>query len=455
VRHAREETDLAGGSVAAEPRAARTGHAVHGLASGVLAAALTTALTVRGLVLNPDGWAYWEGGVSLLSGRGYAYFGGQPIHAWPPLFSGLIALASAPLGVSGATLRVLLAALAAVTAFIWTSLYVSGCGDRPGASAWKGAIALSMALLVGFWYQSLLADTLGLALIGAVSWAVARCAHGRDKAPCSLATLAGLAVSLGALVATRHAALALLPAAAALTASVSARRAPVSRFVAILVATIVLPLAIAAVTAAGVGQLHARVVGLGLARYTPADYGWEIVNGYADLVAHPVLRAGKWVMAIVSVLAFIVALVKLRARGDSSARAALAVAALTLVGTLLTAVLFSLTWVHDELRGRFLWPLPLVAVGTIAVAGAGSTGWRSRGLALVVSLLILVAAGRAGIGVAREVQGKIVVDVTPSTTLRVDHVDQPPIVLGHLTLVSPPDYPWIDRHPGAVRPSDH
>jgi hypothetical protein len=111
--------------------------------------------------------------------------------------------------------------------------------------------------------------------------------------------------------------------------------------------------------------------------------------------------------------------------------------------------------VHDELRGRFLWPLPLVAVGTIAVAGAGSTGWRSRGLALVVSLLILVAAGRAGIGVAREVQGKIVVDVTPSTTLRVDHVDQPPIVLGHLTLVSPPDYPWIDRHPGAVRPSDH
>ena len=41
--------------------------------------------------LSPDGWAYWEGSVSLLTGHGYRYFGGTPIIHWPP---GLSAFAS-------------------------------------------------------------------------------------------------------------------------------------------------------------------------------------------------------------------------------------------------------------------------------------------------------------------------------------------------------------------------
>jgi hypothetical protein len=418
--------------------------------SAVLAAALTAALVFRGLVFTPDGWAYWEGGVSLLSGHGYAYFGGQPIRAFPPLFSVVIALASAVFSVSGATLALLLVLTSAATAFVWASMFVSWCGGRRSAARWKMAIALWTALTVGFWCQSLLADTLGLALIGIVSWAVARAA---TPAPAGRA-LTALAGSLAALVVTRHAGLALVPAAA-LVALVSAWRTPVSRRLGILVATVVVPLAIAWLTSAAFGELHTRVVALGVARYTPGDYVAQIVNGWADLVAHPVLRAGKWVVAIAMALAFMAALGRLALSGGEAARQALAVAILALLATACTAILFNLTWVHDELRGRFLWPLPLVALGTMAVAASRSTPGHSRGLAVVTALVIVLAAGRAGVGVARVFRSQLAVDVTPSTTLRVDHVEQPAVAIGHQTLISPPDYPWIDRHPAPGRLSDH
>jgi hypothetical protein len=439
--------------------APRPGPAAYGLFSAALAASLTAALTRRGLLLTPDGWAYWEGAVSLLSGRGYAYFGGQPIHAFPPLFSGLIALASAMLGVSGATLAVLLAWIAACAAFGWTVLYVRWSGDS-SARFWKTTIAIATALWVGFWCQSLLADTLGLALIAPVSWAVARCGErGRDGAPVvGTGALVTLAVSLGALVVTRHAGLALVPAAATVALVIS-WRAPAIRRQGIVIAAIVIPLAIAAIVAAAVGQLHSRTVALGVARYTPADYAEQIANGFADLVAHPVLRAGKWVVAIVSAIAFVLALARLRARNDEAARGTLAVAALALLGLLSTAVLFNLTWVHDELRGRFLWSLPLVLIGTLAVAASRGPAGRPRGWALVAALIATLvtalAAGRAGVGVVRALERSAPVDVTASTTIRVDHVDRPPVAAGRHTLVSPPSYPWIDRHPAGMPPTDH
>jgi hypothetical protein len=161
------------------------------------------------------------------------------------------------------------------------------------------------------------------------------------------------------------------------------------------------------------------------------------------------------VVAIAMALAFVGALGRLALSGGEAARQTSAVAILALLATACTAILFNLTWVHDELRGRFLWPLPLVALGSIAVAASRSTPGRSRRLALVTVLVIALAAGRAGVGVERVLRNPLAVDVTPSTTLRVDHVDQPAVAIGHRTLISPPDFPWIDRHPALGRPSDH
>lgn len=68
-----------------------------------LAMLIATAMLSIGITLGPDGWAYWEGSVSIIRGSGYSYFGGQTIVAFPPLFSMALSLAQSAFGVSGAT----------------------------------------------------------------------------------------------------------------------------------------------------------------------------------------------------------------------------------------------------------------------------------------------------------------------------------------------------------------
>ena len=57
------------------------------ISAGAIALASFAVLHVRGIGLNPDSWAYWEGAVSLCAGRGYTYFSGARIVEWPPLCS--------------------------------------------------------------------------------------------------------------------------------------------------------------------------------------------------------------------------------------------------------------------------------------------------------------------------------------------------------------------------------
>ncbi|HEV2105992.1 MAG TPA: hypothetical protein VGU27_09705, partial [Candidatus Eisenbacteria bacterium] len=407
------------------------------------------ALLARGLELTPDGWAYWESGVSLLTGHGYAYFGGQPIRAFPPLFSLLVAGFSAALGVSGLTLIVLLAALAAASGYAWTRLYAALAGAGQAGGPWPLLFALYVALSVAGWSQALLADTLGLALLGATLFPLARlCAtppaaagpgaafRGRDAL--------GLALGLTALLLTRNAALAFV-AAAAVVALVCVGGS--WRRLAVLVATAA-PVAAAWYAQARLGQTHAHALGAGLAPFTPADYLWQLATGLAELFAHPLLGAGSWAAAAVAVAAFGWALARVRPGAPAGSRATLALAATALLATAALYAMFNLTRVHDALRGRFLWHLPLVLTGTLAVALSGpATGWARRWAGAAMVLLVLLQAGLVGVELCRVWTGARVPDVLPMDTIRPGHVDAPPVAAGRLRIVSPPTYPWIVRHP--------
>src|SRR5262249_24841437 len=62
------------------------------IAGGVTFAA-TLAMLRHGIAITSDGWAYWQGSVSLLEGRGYTFlYYDVPIQAWPPLYSLYLAL---------------------------------------------------------------------------------------------------------------------------------------------------------------------------------------------------------------------------------------------------------------------------------------------------------------------------------------------------------------------------
>ena len=111
--------DVAKGAM--RPRPAAIGLVV---AAGTLSAALGLYGLRHGIRLTPDGWAYWEGSVSLLRGCGYLYYGGKSIVLYPPLFSIYLAIVQAITGVSGASLALAISLLAGFSAASWTALHL-------------------------------------------------------------------------------------------------------------------------------------------------------------------------------------------------------------------------------------------------------------------------------------------------------------------------------------------
>ena len=85
----------------------------------VTALLVFTLLHLKGIGMTPDGSALWEGAVSLASGHGYTYFSGNPIIAWPPLYSAYMALWTVFLGPTGWSLLVSNGLLIVAQAFVW------------------------------------------------------------------------------------------------------------------------------------------------------------------------------------------------------------------------------------------------------------------------------------------------------------------------------------------------
>jgi hypothetical protein len=99
----------------------------------VLAGA-AAALLRKGVVLGADSWAYWEGSVSLLERGQYTYFGGVSIFVFPPLFSCVLALFQAVLGISARSLAVALASCVAAGSAAWLLVYLLLTGRRERVS---------------------------------------------------------------------------------------------------------------------------------------------------------------------------------------------------------------------------------------------------------------------------------------------------------------------------------
>ena len=88
----------------------------------------------RGMPFNHDGWYYWQGSVSLLRGLGYRDFTGEPIRAWPPLYSVYLALCQLVLGVSARSIAISTAFATAAAVASWSVLlawFARECGRGP------------------------------------------------------------------------------------------------------------------------------------------------------------------------------------------------------------------------------------------------------------------------------------------------------------------------------------
>jgi len=404
----------------------------------VIGALTTFRMLSVGVTLSPDGWAFWEGSVSIINGDGYRYFGGQPIVAFPPLFSLYLGAVQWLFGVSGHSLRVSLVLLAAATIFIWGYLLcLLATGDHSRRFvAWIGAACIGA--FVGAYYTSLVSETLFLPLLGSLlileiiprgQAATAR----RDRL-----FVAAIAAVTTLLLLTRNASLAFLPAIACLTAL--RFRVAAALFV--------------SASSLGVWSL-VRVVLDQSRSHAPSLGGRHSFGAYLSQLATDVsyrfspLRMNAGFVLVLCILAVSASYAFGHGSRAGSASRIRHLLGFLVIGTIGLLALFNLTWVNDPLSGRFIWYLPLLLVVVLAAVAAHER--RPLMSAISVGLLVVATAiqcERTLTHVIDRSSRAARADVQGDTTIRPDYFQMPMRRQGDLVLVSPPEFPWISRSSG-------
>jgi hypothetical protein len=416
--------------------------------AGFIGAAFSAGLLRKGVVLGPDSWAYWEGSVSLLERGEYAYFGGEPVTNYPPLFSWALALFQLGLGVSVWTLAVALALFVAAGSFAWMSLF--GSLTRPGRTTPDLPPGRSGAAhdLLALWYvpatlavhgQMLLSETLWLVLLPVLLLLLLAPA-GASSPVREAVRLAGAGLVLSGLLLCRNVTVALLPAIFLMVLRRDAS-GPFRR-----------RLAMASAVSAGalVPWYLVRRSYHQLANFPPS-MPQGTLERLEDILAQVAYVFGPARLHIGAALLLAVSVLLLWERAASrpqpaGIRAAPAALALfSLVGLAgLAGVLSVVTHAARPFEARFVVFAVLSAtLAVMAAARLSQGGLRRRALFATAVLLTLVALYRVGIKyhLAGLEQPVVPLNVTVSSF----YWSGPPSPQGSRLLVAPPTYPWMAR----------
>jgi hypothetical protein len=327
-----------------------------------------------GMWVTPDGWAYWQGAISLSEGRGYSYFSGHPILAWPPLYSFYLAIWTGLFGPSALSVSIATGVLVAAQSAAWLALALK----LAPADARKRPLAIALAALfiVAFLalnQRQLLAHSL-LYLFLPVQVMLTQTIIASERPRLRDIAWLGAASALAAL--SHNIGLAFTLVICATIIAMSKHR----------VAT-AMPVLLVALAASGFwslsrtlfGQAASHAIGPGQAADTPLSYLVQGIAGCADLLAPG--PAGWVVLAAMAALALLY-------RRDPGVRLA---ALLTGLLFMVSLALFSIVHVNDPLSGRFLQFVPLLLAPTLMLRLSADAGPRLA-LFAVLALPSLVFA---------------------------------------------------------------
>ena len=258
--------------------------------AGILASLIYALLHRTGIEVNADGWAYWQGAQSIADGTGYRYFSGDPIVAWPPLYS-LYLSAWIKLGGSEAFVLILAnGVLIFLQGVAWTLLCFLFVKDRhqPGALKYVAAyIAVTISLYEGAVLAHNLFYTILPNFIGA-SWITIH-QEGRSGRYVALTCAVGVALV------ESHISGVVYVAATALMVIVLGTGGRQRRVVSAL-AILAIPVVALALTGWGLGQLDGHPIEGG--RFTLVQNLLQVAEGIGFFV---LLRSGQslgWVCAL-------------------------------------------------------------------------------------------------------------------------------------------------------------
>lgn len=340
------------------------------LAVALLVALLCLYRVRTGLRFVPDGWALWEGSVSLLERGTYAYFAGDPIRYWPPLPALLLAAVEGLLGTSCGAVLAFLAVVSGLGWLGWSRLTARLLAGLPPSPALRVAVGWFHAALVLGAGTLLLGHVVVLALLPWSLGALLDLLHGPEEGRRGARARLGLASA--ALLLSHHTSAVYLAGVAVWLALRRAGRRELLLDAAPLAAASAVWLASRLLL--GQGQSHALSFG---GRSGPTAHLVQLVTGLGELVS-PTWWAP--VTLPLGLLLLGLALVAARSRDAPPARV---VATIGLGGLAGLWAIFNLVWVADALRDRFIWWFPLLAVP----AAAAVVARRSRPAALALVLL--------------------------------------------------------------------
>jgi hypothetical protein len=411
------------------------------LGSGLLAVAICGLMLTIGITVEPDGWAYWEGSVSILKGHGYRYFGGQAIVDFPPFYSLFLSLVQSIGGVSGWSLAGSLMTLAGSAALAWSCLLASLTRTAPSPLVPRVLGSLYFAAFVGAYYTALLSETLFLVLLPLLFLSLTQIRA--DDSNRRLTLWMGLCCLLTtALLLTRNSAIAFVPGLALCVFLRTQRFSPTGR-IALAALAGALPVSLCGFSRALLGQTGSHPFGLGN-RYSPAQYAQQFIEDLAYRMGPSFFFLGGVLLAL-TVLLIGAAIVR---HGASSAhRNALQILLVSATAVLVLFALFNvIPMLMDTFSGRFIWYLPLTLVTALATVTAGETRPGIRhAMTAVLAAVLAIQAERAGAHISLRLSHTLEANVQGHDTISPEHYDKPAAAAGSLILISPPDYPWIYR----------
>lgn len=410
------------------------------LLCGGCATSISLSLLSNGFTLSPDGWTYWECSVSMLTGDGYSFFGGQPIEVFPPLFPLYLAATQWLFGVGASTVIGSVALLAGVTASIWCNLLLLLSRRMKKNIVASILAAIFLSAFVGVYFTYVLSETLLLPLLGLLLTAVFHWNAPTARWP----HLGGMWFLATLMLLTRNSATAFIPGfALAIFLKQNARdnterRSLLSRL-ATAAATMLVPLSFWFTIRGLLGQLGSHPIGT-TANFTPTEYAVQLFNDLSIRLGPETLFIG-WILLGTSVVLIAIAV--------CSSRITVELRSLLLmngIGVVVLFVLFNVTWINDPLSGRFLWFVPMTLVIAL-VPLSWPDDKRPSPVAITVLLLIsMVQVQRTSEHVWRRFTQPVTHTVLPSYTIHPDHMSKPPETVGKQILISPPEFSArIDR----------
>ncbi len=402
-------------------------------ACGLIAAILAFLMLGIGITVPPDGWAYWEGSVSLLNGQGYVRFGGGPINAFPPLYSILLAGTQFVFGTSGATLILTTSLLAGLTVAVWSfARFDLQNGEKPDRLlAW--AFALFAIFFTPSYFTGVLSETLFLPMYGLLVVLINR-AIVRPVERFTPTVIAGATLLLAMLL-TRNSSVALV-APLVFLGFVYGRRFSTCKA---LTASMALVFAIVVwyVIRTMMGQAQSHSIDA-VGNYSMREYAQQLFTDFALRVA-PLRFGGGFVVAGFMLISGVWAY-RSYARKGVYGNLVLVNASWSIASLLILFVLFNITRVTDELAGRFLWHYVLHSIFIFSVVAASVPMPRGRVLGAVMIVVLSVQFFRTLSHLSVRMSGREVANVQSFHTIRPDFVNRLPEPEGSRILISPRDF---------------